>query len=155
MNATRVASGMGNEAIKVGFWHAVEENNTNPNSHVLLIGNMPPNTLEEVGGNRSEIGEAYWQTTKFKQVTDYNTPLDPLISHGVPVHAFYVDRSAQAAFAEIATRSGGSHGYLDLNAVAAKAVDLLTHAVSISVLHGIGGHELSDRYSSKYGRGYV
>ena len=36
---------MGNEAVEVGLWHALQEHNNEPISSVILIGDAPPNTV--------------------------------------------------------------------------------------------------------------
>ncbi|CAL6057006.1 Helicase-related_protein [Hexamita inflata] len=56
--------GEGNEAIEVGLAHAVSQIE-NGLKQVILIGDMPPNTKEEVRLKRAKLGEAYWSTTRF------------------------------------------------------------------------------------------
>ena len=56
MDSISVSGGMGNEAVEIGFQHAVREAQncgSIPLRQVFLIGDMPPNTKQEVDSRRN------------------------------------------------------------------------------------------------------
>jgi hypothetical protein len=66
---------------------------------VILIGDAPANTQQDVTENRNEIGgEAYWSKTKYAIPTTADEEILKLQAAGVPVNAFYVDNKAQVCF---------------------------------------------------------
>lgn len=145
--------GWENEAIEVAFQRVnqiIAGGETI--DQVILIGDRPPNTRSEVSRKRSdEHGESYWRGTAFSTATYYEDELNVLTGGGspVPVHGYYVDSSAQAAFSEIARRSQGQAGYLDVNSP--NSAEVLTNLVTESILHGVGGLELVEAYRESYG----
>lgn len=95
-------------------------------SQVLLIGDCPPNTHEEVITNRGD--SKIWKSTKFEQPTHYLNELEKIIANDTVVHTFYVDSYAEVAFKEIAGRSGGQCHSLDIHSD--KGADMLTQVVT-------------------------
>ena len=63
MNTIGPDGGWGNEAIEMGLWHVNREMEQGLVTQVILIGDAPPNTPEEVHQKRSHFGEAYWRAT--------------------------------------------------------------------------------------------
>ena len=87
MNKINVSGGLGNEAIEIGLWHANNENDKEPISQIILIGDMPANEEKYVKIHRQHYyTEAYWNKTKFKNATYYKTELAKLKSKEIPVH---------------------------------------------------------------------
>ena len=54
MSKRRPNYGMGHEAIEIGLWHVNQEREAGEVSQVILIGDMPPNTREELKSKRAE-----------------------------------------------------------------------------------------------------
>jgi hypothetical protein len=48
MKPIRTSGGQGNEAIEIGLWHVNQQLKTKKVTQVILIGDFPPNTDEEV-----------------------------------------------------------------------------------------------------------
>jgi hypothetical protein len=115
MNNINVNGGQGNEAIEIGLWHANKENEKDSISQIILIGDMPANTQNDVKNNRQIHGETYWSKTKFKNPTYYKTELANLKSKQIPIHAFYVCSAAKNNFEEISKETGGRCEFLDIN----------------------------------------
>lgn len=139
MNRISVSGGLGNEAIEVGLWHAVQESEKPEGiSQVILIGDMPANTEKEVLDRRKAYhgGEAYWNTTKFNTLTHYTREVQKLQNKEIPVHTFFVHSCAESNFREIATRTGGSCSPLDVNSV--NGAKLLVDAVTTEVIKNVG-----------------
>ncbi|CAF0828795.1 unnamed protein product [Adineta steineri] len=154
MNTIEVDGGWGNEAIEIGLWHANKENERENITQVILIGDAPPNTEVEVKNKRAKNGENYWQQTKFAQSTYYEDELAKLISNNIPVHAFYVEKNAEATFRAIATKTEGRCEELDINSDS--GAEMLADLVTEEVLRNIGGdtrgNELVDAYRKKFNK---
>lgn len=95
MNTIDVERGWGNEAIEIGLWHANREHEREKITQIILIGDAPPNTKNEVKRKREKLGENYWQKTKFEKATYYEDELVQLMQNNIPVHAFYVNNSGK------------------------------------------------------------
>ena len=62
MDTISPEGGWDNEAIEVGLWHAVNESEMQDSiSQVILIGDAPANSQDEVTQKRASFGENYWQ----------------------------------------------------------------------------------------------
>ena len=156
MSAVNADYGMGNEAIEIGFWHVNQEKEAGEVSQVILIGDKPPNTRQEVTSKRSQTG--FNGGTNWAEGTYYEDELQHIIDAEIPVHAFYVNAHAKVAFQDIAARTQGSTGELDISS--GKGAELLTSLVTKRILSNVnkisnGGAEgekkLMDSYHSKYG----
>jgi len=129
--------GLGNEAIELGLWHANHEAEKEGVSQVILIGDAPPNTIDEVKSKRAAYkGEDYWKNTKFRTPTHYSEQVEKLRNQGILVHAFYVDERAETSFKEIASKTGGRCEFLDINSPA--GAQALTNLVTEEILRNIG-----------------
>lgn len=152
MNSINVEGGMGNEAIEIGLWHANKENERDHITQVILIGDAPPNTIDEVKQKRTHLGEAYWQKTRFAQNTYYEDELAKLISANVPVHAFFVANYAESVFRQIANRAKGRCELLDINYPS--GADMLTNLVTEVILKSIRP-DLVDEYRKTFVKSYA
>ena len=157
MNTIDVEGGMGNEAIEIGLWHANQEHLREAISQVILIGDAPPNTIDEVKRRRENFGQTYWKKTKFAEPTFYLNELERLIVENIPVHAFYVEQLAEEKFREIAKRSHGRCELLDINSSAGS--DMLTDLVTEEILNNVGGQlkgqKLVKAYRKKFPKSYI
>lgn len=160
INSIGTNGGQGNEAVEIGLAHALEEHSKEEIDQVILIGDMPPNTNDEVNSNRASHcnGEAYWQQyDKFKKAVYVDELLPAIKAKGFPVHGFYVDSSARASFERISIQTGGTSQFLDVNSDT--GADDLTDCVSQFVLKSAGGNQLGqllvDEYKKMFNRGFV
>ena len=145
--------GMGSEAIEIGLWHAVNESETTESiSQVILIGDAPANSQNEITQKRTHLGENYWKTTKFEKPTYYATELKKLKDKNIPVHTFYLTKSAQRNFEEIARETSGRSEYLDIKS--AQGAELLTNFVTEEVLRKTAGDQ-GDAIVTLYRKIYV
>jgi len=152
MNGIGAEGGWGNEAIEIGLWHANQESGNGDVSQVILIGDAPPNTDEDVKMKRSDFkdsqGESYWAKTQFPSLFSYRSQLQELKRKKIVVHAFYVDRKAKASFDEIARETGGRSAALEINSSA--GAELLTSLVTEEVLRNVGGSDKGDTLVQSY-----
>ena len=147
--------GDGNEAIEIGLWHAHQENMKNSVSQIILIGDAPPNTIDEVKSKRTYFKSGYWDNTKFRVPTHWKEQLQNL--KGIPIHTFYVNDRAKSAFNEIANFSGGQCKFLDVNS--SEGAHLLTDCVTETILKNVGelvgkGDKLVIDYKNKYSKAF-
>eukprot|EP00043_Microstomoeca_roanoka_P004303 m.48881 g.48881 ORF g.48881 m.48881 type:complete len:2810 (-) comp12432_c0_seq1:42-8471(-) len=145
LSSLQVAGGWGREAIEVALQRANKEENV---SQIILIGDAPANTPQDIKRKRSDRGEAYWTKHKFGDVTDADTELNILAQNGIPVHAFYIAERAKEFFQHVATRTNGRHEFLDIEA--STGADQLTNLVSEELLRRMGGDKLVDTYRATF-----
>ncbi|CAF4558553.1 unnamed protein product [Rotaria sp. Silwood2] len=152
MNAIGPEGGWGDEAIEVGLWYAVQESGQQDGvSQVILIGDAPANTKENVTMKRRSFGETYWTTTKFAAPTYYEGELQKLKEKNIPLHTFYLTDYAKENFERIARETSGSCEKLNINSN--RGADLLTHFVTEEVLRktaGDQGNAVVELYRKKY-----
>lgn len=92
---------------------------------VILIGDAPPNTPDEVTYKRHwGGGEKFWSSTNFARPTHWETEVAILKQKDIPIHAFYVHRYAKTAFeaiARVTAKAGHTpiSEYLDTRSAAA------------------------------------
>ncbi len=165
MQTIKPRGGMGNEAIEIGLWHVNEELEKGSISQIILIGDMPPNTREEVikkrrnGLKTSDDGsncENYWAGTQFSVLTDHQEQLQRLTIRNdpVPIHAFYVKQSAMGSFQHIAQVTGGVSESLDIDSP--EGAERLTQVVTERILDNLGGADLVAAYREKFvKKGYI
>jgi len=153
--------GWGEEAIEIGLWHANAEATRIDISQVILIGDAPANSENDIKLKRTSVdsgfGEQYWATTKFKNPTYYVNEMDKLKQKNIPIHAFYVGLRAKKNFHEIANATGGKCEWLDINSQS--GAQRLTDLVTEQVLRGVGGKngkgdDLVEAYRTKYPKSY-
>ena len=155
MGGIKAAYGLGNEAIEIGLCHVNREIKAGTVSQVILIGDMPPNTREEVRAGRAAYS---FRSDEYPEETYYEDELQHIIEAEVPVHAFYVNQYAMMAFKDIAARTTGSTGALDITSH--KGADMLTSLVTLRILENVnkfagggatGEKRLKESYHSRYG----
>ena len=115
MSGIQSSGGQGNEAIEIGLWHVNNEASKGEGvTQAILIGDMPPNTQEEVDKKRQGRD---WSQTPYATPTFFQNEVNALARRQppIPVHSFYVCNSAQEKFAEIATATEGETGELDIH----------------------------------------
>lgn len=85
---------------------------------MILIGDAPPNTPEEVARKREDHGgAAYWAATPYAAAVSAADEAEALRARGVPVHAFYVRRGedVQREFEALSQMTGGGAGFLNID----------------------------------------
>jgi hypothetical protein len=144
--------GLRNEAIEIGLWHAVNERETQDSiSQVILIGDAPANSQNEVTQKRTRSGEKYWKSTRFNQPTHYTSELKKLKEKNIPVHTFYLTEKAKNNFVEIAHETSGR--CQELNIHSSDGAESLIHFVTEEVLRktaGDQGNAVVELYRRKY-----
>jgi hypothetical protein len=143
--------GYWNEAVEIGLWHAANEAEKGVVSQVILIGDAPANTDEEITHWRGH--QSKWDNTPFRTPTNLAKELQRMNAQRIPVSAFYVDPEAQSAFAAIATATGGECEFLDVNST--EGASLLTAFVTKAILKNVGGADMGVRLAQEYDLRYL
>ena len=151
LEAISVSGGMGNEAIEVALQFAADTQQEDNWSQCILIGDMGPNTREEVTDRRDGRGETYWSETRFSVPTFYQDEINRIKKMKLPVHCFWVAPGAETSFREIAAETEARASYLDINSD--QGADDLTDLLSEEILRRAGGDELVSEYTAMFGRG--
>jgi len=151
INPIQSSGGQGNEAIEVALCYVSQEDdilqeNGSRISQVILIGDMPPNTREDVVNKRVY---RRWENTRYAQPVYWEDEVNKLANKGIFVHGCYVNECARPAFENISNRTKGTTKSLLMDNPTKAASDL-TDLVSIQILEDIGGKELVDLYVRKY-----
>jgi hypothetical protein len=151
MNTIHPDGGQGNEAVEIGLNYAVkEDSDEKPLTQVLLIGDMRPNTKEEVATKRTGIN---WRGTPYETPTFYRDEVARLKAKGIPVHTFYLQPSAKAVFEWIAAETGGKSSFLNIDTPL--GAEVLTGVVTRQILTAGRSAEISQElisaYEAKYG----
>jgi len=154
MENINVEGGWGNEAIEVGFWHVNHEHTNGAGvTQVILIGDAPANSKEEIITKRNRKGENYWCSSKFGSgPKHYLEEIKLINTNQIHVHCFWVHKNAKDNFNEIAKLTNGHSAALDIDTDA--GAEMLTGFVTQSVLQDVGGDkgkQLVDDYVAKYG----
>jgi hypothetical protein len=148
MKKIKCCGGAGNEAIEIGFWHVNREIEKHKISQVILIGDAPPNTPEEVKILRDQKGEQYWKNTRYGAVTTWENELKYFI--GIPVNCLYVSKKAGNAFKKISSMTkGGKSAFLDVND-RKNGANMLTNLLTEEMLRCVGGEEKGDALVEAY-----
>lgn len=149
MNTISVDGGWGNEAVEIGLWHVNEELKLGDVSQVILIGDAPANTVQEVSEKR---GRYNFNGTKFGNATHFEHELMQEIGkYGIPVHTYHVNDRAAANFKVIADMTGGQSQFLDVNSL--NGATLLTNMVTEQIIRnaaGSKGDSLVAAYRKQY-----
>ena len=143
------SGGQGNEAIEIGFWHAANEAcSEKAISQVILIGDAPANTEEEVQSKREAKN---WKNTPYENPTFWMNEINRLRACNVPVHAFYVNNNAKSNFRNIAAETGGRCESLDIHS--SLGAEFLIKLVTEEILRkaaGTKGEAAVQLYRSKF-----
>ncbi|CAF1610759.1 unnamed protein product [Rotaria magnacalcarata] len=154
MNTISPEGGWGPEAIEIGLWHAVKESEMqNSISQIILIGDAPANTQQDVRQKRESFGEAYWEKTRFSKPTYCRYELQKLKEKNIPVHSFYLTDYAKDDFEKIARETRGRCEHLDIHS--ADGAESLTDFVTEEILRsaaGDHGDTVVELYRTKYVR---
>ena len=135
------SGGMGNEAIEMGLWQANQEENL---SQIILIGDMPANSRQEVYERKSYYGQNFRGSRYESVLTFYEDEMKKLIEKNVKVNGFYLKQNAMENFADMANMSEGKCEFLDLNSL--DSSQTLIDLVTSQVLFSIGGDSLVQAY---------
>ena len=161
--------GQGNEAVEIGLFHAnrvhrqLEDANGEQLNQVILIGDMPPNTPEEVTAKRAPW-TSYWPQSDYAEATHAAIELKKLKENDIPVHAFYVHPNAKAAFTQIAEYTNPDDPICEmLDIESTRGAEALTAVVTKSVFDSFSGRlgkaavtNLKEAYDKMYPEfGYV
>lgn len=159
MEPQRVQYGMGNEAIEVALQHVNKHFSPKMDiiPQVILIGDAPPNTADEVTQKRRPNGR--WSGTEFEIATTCDDELQALVQKGIQVHTFYVRQGARIAFERIASATSGVCSELDVRG--SEGANKLKEEVVKKVLEdignnsGFGGRQLVSKYEELLHSGYI
>jgi hypothetical protein len=151
LESVKPQGGMGNEAIEIAMWHVNQQHALAPIGQVLIIGDRPPNTREEVPVKRRE---GTWEGTQFAEPTFFDDEFQTVVQNGIKVHAFYVHSKARQAFTAMSEQTNGDCQALDVDSP--EAGEELTNLVTRHILNQQGGSAkgaaLVAAYDAKYGR---
>lgn len=158
MTGVSASFGIGpNEAVEVAFEHINQMlSDGKVINQAILIADVPPNTRDHVAEKRQYQSNSYWSNTRFAQATYYEDELDKmekLSDTSIPIHCFHVHTCAQSVFSQIAARTGGQSGALDINSD--RGAEQLTQIVTERILDNLGGQDLVEAYREKYVVGHV
>ena len=146
LKAIKVEGGDGNEAIEIGLFQANQETDL---SQVILIGDAPANTKEEVTSKRAKSYNNVWENSlRYNKPTHYKKEMNLLKENGIKVHSFYVAERAKDNFEEISSFTGGNCKCLDINS--SKGSEDLMNLVNVEILNNIGGNDLVHSYNQIY-----
>lgn len=115
---------------------------------MILIGDAPANTLNEVLAKRRSYRERWDGSSRYAEPVFCETELGQLADKAIPVHAFYLHPRAQENFESMAAVTNGKTEFLDIDSE--DASEKLTNLVNIQVLNNIGGDELVEVYRNTY-----
>jgi uncharacterized protein (DUF1330 family) len=152
MNTIHPNGGQGNEAVEIALNYANRAHTQDPLTQVLLIGDMPPNTRDEVTIKRQ--GASFnWSTSLYARSTYYVDEVRKLKANRVPVHSFYLTNHAASAFQEIAAETKGTSTFLDLDKE--NGAEILTAVVARTILAAAGKNkDVREKLLSDYDRTY-
>ncbi|XP_065663330.1 uncharacterized protein LOC136085791 [Hydra vulgaris] len=145
------------EAIEIGLWHVNRENEEHTVNQVILIGDAPAKTKDQIVEYRNKKGEKYWKRTSYKIPTFYKDEVEKLKNSGIVVHTFYLHDGAKLNFQEISTETGGLCEPLNIDSI--DGADVLTDIVTRRILGNVGqlrgkGNELENAYNLRYNKSY-
>jgi superfamily II DNA/RNA helicase len=155
MKKIDVDGGWGNEALEIGLFHANNEASTQFGiSQIILIGDAPANSDDEIVFKKNDFGKKYWKKSKFDKAGNYVQEMHKLRDRGIKIHGYYVDQMAQTNFKEISECTGGNCAFLDVNDIA-NGAELLTKMVSEELLRNIGEqHGIGEKLVQCYRKAY-
>jgi hypothetical protein len=145
LKSIHVEGGWNNEAIEIGLFLANQEIDI---SQIVLIGDSPANTKEEVSLKREHHSIIWKNSVLFREPTYYMDELVKLKAKNIKVHSFYVDESARSNFGEIANFTSGKCEALDIQSN--KGSEDLLNLINIEILDNIGGQSLVNAYKTIY-----
>ncbi|KAL4480352.1 hypothetical protein ABPG74_020868 [Tetrahymena malaccensis] len=141
------------ESVEVGLWWANKQNEEDPISQVIILGDQPAHLQNEAQQHRSIFGQGYWDSTPLKGLTYYVPECQKLSSKKIPANTFYLRQQAKNTFEEIAKLTNGVSSFLDINST--ESSKKLTNIFVEQILIDIGkqdgrSNELIAAYKAKY-----
>ncbi|EAR95155.1 helicase carboxy-terminal domain protein (macronuclear) [Tetrahymena thermophila SB210] len=141
------------ESVEVGLWWANKQNDEDPISQVIILGDQPAHLMNEAQKFRNQFGQSYWDTTPLKGLTYYVPECQKLKNKNIPVNTFYLKQGAKSTFENIAKLTNGISQYLDINS--GQSSKQLTTLFVEQILKDIGkqdgcSNELISAYKAKY-----
>merc|ERR1712070_428523 len=111
-----------------GLQHCNQEAQRGLVSQVLLIGDAPANTPDDVrrkraGGMWYPYNEAYWnEDPRFKTPTTSDKEIRALKARRIPVHSYWLTKhgSEEPFFKSVAAATGGKSQFLDVDSDAGR-----------------------------------
>lgn len=163
LNRVEPEGGMGNEAIEIALFQVVQDiqHSEKPITQVILIGDAPPNTLEEAQNRqrsfdrmasrlRGSLWDRFWlytdascQTLVAKCPYDYKTPLAMIAQNGVRIDGFYIvgsgrDDETRDSFEAICSQTKNVKGRGSVTALNVNDPNVgaqeLTEAITMTIL---------------------
>ena len=123
----RAKGGEGNEAVEIGLLHATRQQDL---KHVILIGDMPANSEDEMRTKRrgngysgtgydSTVSVEHWKGSPFAEETTYDKEAAKLAAREVPVDTYYLNNRQPLVdnFGQITQMTGGVSTYLNVDGV--------------------------------------
>ena len=145
LKSITVEGGLHNEAIEIALFQANQEKDL---SQIILIGDSPANTREDVRFKRENHCHVWKNSILYREPTYYMDELVKLKAKDIKVHSFYVDQRAAANFTEIANFTNGNCVSLDIQSK--KGSEDLLNLINIEILDNIGGKTLVAAYKKLY-----
>ncbi|EAR93596.1 helicase carboxy-terminal domain protein (macronuclear) [Tetrahymena thermophila SB210] len=141
------------ESVEVGLWWANKQNDEDPISQVIVLGDQPAHLQNEAQAHRNSFGQTYWDSTPLKGLTYYVPECQKLSSKKIPANTFYLHPGAKSTYEDIAKLTSGISEYLDINS--AQSSKKLTNLFVESLLKDIGkqdgrSNELIAAYKAKF-----
>ncbi|KAL4505987.1 hypothetical protein ABPG72_013748 [Tetrahymena utriculariae] len=141
------------ESVEVGLWWANKQNDEDPISQVIVLGDQPAHLQNEAQQHRNSYGQTYWDSTPLKGLTYYVPECQKLNAKKIPANTFYLHQCAKNTYEDIAKLTNGISAYLDINS--AESSKKLTNVFVEQILKDIGkqdgrSNELIAAYKAKY-----
>lgn len=153
-------AGWGNEAAEVAFAYVNQLVHQGTQiQQIIWIGDMPPNTCEQVSYKRNHVDVVNCHGQEFKEPVYFFRELMKIHEAKIPVHAFWVPgqyfseskREIESCYKRVAIQTGGQSGSLDI--CGQEGAEALAHCVTECIVENAGGElgqELVQEYRVKY-----
>ena len=144
--------------VEVALQYANNEVASHPEdriAQIILIGDAPANSRDQVLAGRERHGALHWAHTRFQKATYIDDEILTLQANCIPLNCFYVAQTDGLAerYAEWARATNGEVAFLDINST--EGATQLTDLVTKRIMFGVGGIELVEAYERQYMRGYA
>jgi hypothetical protein len=157
-NNVNAENGWGNEAVEEALAHVNRQRQQNEVQQIVWIGDMPPNTEQEVEIKR----QGY---VCLNPSTNFNLERAKIIEAQIPIHSYWVDsnpkndildhalstlkkkREVKAFYQETAILTHGKHGQLSTNEQGSHQLAVI---ITEQILENIGGEALVEAYRAEY-----
>jgi hypothetical protein len=158
------------EAVEVALQYANSEHSRNPISQVILIGDAPSNTADQVlhlfesdasmfflsftgalqvaGGRRGDsrgckLSPLTWKGTSMADQTFWEDECVKLRANGIPVHAFHVNKRSNVVenFKQISQKAGENGVCQFLDIASSQGATILCNLLTNRILESLGQTE--------------